>query len=60
MQTRNRLGQLNRLMQKTTTTPELQTQVENLEQLQIKMENFIKAQESKFSLFGWLVKLFKK
>lgn len=60
VQTRNRLDQLNRVMDKATTTPEIQTQIQALEQEQIKIESFIKTQESKFSLFGWLVKMFKK
>lgn len=60
VQTRNRIEQLNRVMAKKATTTELQLQVQNLEQVQTKIENFIKAQEGKFSLFGWLVKLFKK
>lgn len=63
VQTRNRLEQLNRLIenaQATTTQAEIQGQVQTLEQEQTKIENFIKTQESKFSLFGWLVKLFNK
>ncbi|MDD5146025.1 MAG: hypothetical protein PHF44_04255 [Candidatus Pacebacteria bacterium] len=62
VQTRNRLEQLNQLManiQNEGDKTELQNQIQTLEQEQIKIENFIKAQEGKFSLFGWLVKLFQ-
>ncbi|MDD5032690.1 MAG: hypothetical protein PHC85_01020 [Candidatus Pacebacteria bacterium] len=61
VQTRNRLEQLNRLMeniQNEGEKTELQNQVQSLEQEQTKIESFIKAQEGKFSLFGWLAKLF--
>lgn len=61
VQTRNRLEQLNRLMenlQNEGDKTELQNQIRTLEQEQIRIEGFIKAEEGKFSLFGWLVKLF--
>lgn len=61
VQTRNRLEQLNRLMENVQDEGgkiELQNQIQTLEQEQIKIESFIKAEEGKFSLFGWLVKLF--
>jgi hypothetical protein len=35
-------------------------QIQKLEQEQQKIEDFLKANESKFSLFGWFVKLFNK
>jgi len=63
VQTRNRIEQLNRLMENTqnaTDTAEIQSQIQTLEQEQTKIENFIKAQEGKFSLFGWLLKLFNR
>ena len=60
VQTRNRIEQLNRAIENTTDTAEIQAQIQNLEQEQTKIESFIKAQEGKFSLFGWLVKLFNK
>ena len=60
VQTRNRLEKLNKVMEKATSTPEIQAQIKILEQTQTKIESFIKTQESKFSLFGWLVKLFNK
>ncbi len=61
VRTRNRLEQLNRLMknvQNEGDRTELQNQIRLLEEEQVKIENFIKFQEGKFSLFGWLVKLF--
>lgn len=63
VQTRNRLEQLNSLMENVQNEgdkTELQNQIQALEQEQTKIESFIKTQESKFSLFGWLVKLFNK
>ena len=60
VQTRNRIDQLNRVIQNATDTAEIQTQIQTLEQEQTKIDNFIKAQEGKFSLFGWLVKMFNK
>ncbi|MCX6764486.1 MAG: hypothetical protein NTU58_02140 [Candidatus Nealsonbacteria bacterium] len=61
VQTKNRLEQLNRLMvnvQNEGDKTEFQNQIQVLEQEQTRIESFIKAQEGKFSLFGWLVKLF--
>jgi hypothetical protein len=61
VQTRSRLEQLNQLMENVQNEgdqTELQNQIQTLEQEQVKIESFIKAQEGKFSLFGWLVKLF--
>lgn len=60
VQTRNRIEQLNRVMGKKASTTEMQTELQTMEQEQTKIENFVKAQEGKFSLFGWFVKLFKK
>jgi len=63
VQTRNRLQQLNRLMEQTTVTAdkaELQTQITTLEAEQTKIETLLKKAEGKFSLLGWLVKLFSK
>jgi len=60
-QTKNRLEQLNRIMENVQNEgdkTELQNQVQVLEQEQVKIESFIKAEEGKFSLFGWFVKLF--
>ncbi len=61
VQTRNRLEQLNTLMENVQNEgeeTELQNQIEILEQEQTKIESFIKAEEGRFSLFGWLVKWF--
>ena len=63
VQTRNRLEQLNRLMenvQNERDKTELQNQIQTLEQEQTSIESFIKVQEGKFSLFGWFVKLFNR
>jgi len=63
VQTRNRLEKLNRLMEQTTNAAdktELQNQIQTLEQEQAKIETLLKKAEGKFSLFGWLVKLFSR
>jgi len=63
VQTRNRLENLNKLMENIHNQAEqtgLQDQIQVLEQEQEKIENFIKDQEDKFSLFGWLLKLFNQ
>lgn len=63
VQTRNRIKQLTNLLDKVknaSSTAEITSQIQTLEQEQTKIDNFIKAQEGKFSLFGWLVKLFSK
>jgi len=59
----NQIDQLKRLLDKTTNTEtktSLQAQIQTLEQEKIKIDNFIKTNENKFSLFGWFVKLFNK
>lgn len=63
VQTRNRIEQLTRLMEQTINTAdktELQNQIQTLEQEKQKIDDFLKANENKFSLFGWFVKLFNK
>ena len=60
VKTKNRIGQLNRLIENATNMVEIQTQIQTLEQEQTKIENFVKEQENRFSLFGWLVKLFTR
>lgn len=63
VQTRNRLENLNKLMENIHNQAEqtgLQDQIQVLEQEQEKIENFIKDQEDKFSLFGWILKLFNQ
>ena len=59
----NQIEQLKRLVDKAENEQskiELQTQIKNLEQDQINVNNFITQNENKFSLFGWAVKLFRK
>ena len=62
VKTQNQIDQLNRLLDKTTSTEtkaELQAQILVLTPEQQKIDDFIKANESKFSLLGWLVKIFQ-
>lgn len=61
VKTRNQLNQLNTLLNKVTNTEDktaLQQQIQTLEQEQQKITNFIDTNESKFSLFGWVAKMF--
>lgn len=60
VKTRNRLDRLSRAIQNATNTAEIKAQIQTLEQAQTKIGNFIKEQESKLSLFGWLAKTFNK
>jgi len=63
VKTRNHIEQLKRLVDKAENEQnrtELQTQIQNLEQEQTNIDNFISQNENKFSLFGWAVKLFVK
>lgn len=63
VQTRNQIEQLKRLSEKTENEgdkTELQNQIQALELEQTNINNFITQNESKFSLFGWVVKLFRK
>ena len=60
VQTRNRLEQLNRAMenvQNEENMTQLQNQIQEMEQEQLRIEDFIREQEGEFSLFGWLFKL---
>lgn len=62
VQTRNQIEQLKRLAEKAENEEnktELQTQLQALEQEQLRINDFITKNESKFSLFGWAVKLFR-
>ena len=62
VQTRNQIEQLARLSVKAENEgdkTELQNQIQLLEQEQTKINDFITLNESKFSLFGWAVKLFR-
>ena len=63
VKTGNQIDQLKRLLDKTTNAESktaLQAQIQALEQEQQKINDFLKANESKFSLFGWFIKLFNK
>jgi len=63
VKTGNQITQLARLVDQTASTSTrttLQLQIQVLEQEQQKINDFLKANESKFSLFGWFVKLFSK
>jgi hypothetical protein len=63
VQTRNRIEQLNRTManmENASDTIEVKAQIQTLQQEQTRIEDFVKQNESKFSLFGWLTKLFAK
>ncbi len=61
-QTRNKIDELNKDLAKLSTSTD-KTSVENeikyLESSQTKIEDFMKKNESRFSLFGWFVKLFQ-
>jgi cytoskeletal protein RodZ len=61
--TQNNLDRLNAALEKTTsstTKAELQTQIDKLSTILTNAKNFIKSEEGKFSLFGWLLKMFNK
>ena len=61
--TQNRINQLNNLLpniQNASDTAEIQDQIQTLGQQQTQINNFITAQENKFSLFGWLAKMFNR
>ncbi|MBU4284959.1 hypothetical protein KKF60_00015 [Patescibacteria group bacterium] len=63
VQLRNRIEQLNQLMEQTqnqTDETALQEQIQTMEEEQTRINSFIEVNESKFSLFGWLVRLFNK
>lgn len=63
VQTRNQIAQLTRLADKAENDQdktELLSQIQTLNQEQASIETFITQNESKFSLFGWAVKLFNK
>lgn len=63
VKTTNRLEKLNKLVENVENEEdktELQNQIKTLEEEKEKIENFVKDNESKFSLFGWFVKLFNR
>jgi hypothetical protein len=60
---RNQIEQLKQLAEKAQNEgdkTELQNQIQALEKEQANINNFITQNESKFSLFGWAVKIFRK
>lgn len=60
---RNRIERLSRLMERIESEQDrnkIQSQIQAMEQERTRIENFIKTNEDKFSLFGWFVKLFNK
>lgn len=62
VQARNRIDQLKRLAAKADNDQDkaaLETQIQVLEQEQVKIDSFITQNENQFSLFGWAVKLFQ-
>ncbi len=61
VKTRNNIEKLENLLDRTTNTAdraELEAQITVLKNTQVKIEAFIEAHESSFSLLGWLVKPF--
>jgi len=61
VQTKNRIDQLTKLMGQTTNATDkaaLQTQITAMEVEQTNTETFLETNESTFSLFGWMRKLF--
>jgi len=63
VQVRNRIEKLTRLMEQAENQEDktaLQEQIQIMEQEATNIEAFLKANEDKFSLFGWVVKLFNK
>lgn len=63
VQSQNQIDQLRGLVDKAENEEdktELQSQIQVLELEQTNINNFINQNESKFSLFGWAVKLFRK
>ncbi|HBM45395.1 MAG: hypothetical protein UT05_C0013G0014 [Parcubacteria group bacterium GW2011_GWF2_38_76] len=58
----NRIDRLTKSLDRatsSTTQTELQTQITELGNIKTKAETFIKEQEGKFSLFGWLARMFQ-
>jgi len=63
VKTENHIDRLVKSLDRTTSSAikaELSTQISELQVIKTKAETFIKEQESKFSLFGWMVKMFTK
>jgi hypothetical protein len=63
VKTKSRLEKLQGLLSTETDAQakvELEAEIKSLTESQTKLETFIKTNESKFSLFGWLVRAFSK
>ncbi len=63
VKTDNHIDRLTRSIERAASSfikVELENQVIELESIRTKAETFIKEQEGKFSLFGWMVKMFSK
>ena len=63
VKTQSRIDQLSRLLETMATSADSVTtteQIRILTEAQTKLEDFLKQNESKFSLFGWFVKWFNK
>lgn len=61
--TNNQINQLKTLLEKVSDTAsktEIQKQIQLIEQEKATIEAFLKTNETKFSLFGWLAKMFNK
>jgi len=62
--TANYIKRLEKAWEKATSTPDIQVelnaQITALKETQTNVESFIKTNESKFSLLGWLVKFFNQ
>jgi hypothetical protein len=59
----NHLDRLNKALERATSETietDLEEQIAELETIKTKAESFVKENESKFSLFGWVVRLFNK
>ena len=61
--TKNHIERLNKALERansSTTQTELEAQIKDLTDTQTKAEAFAKSMEGKFSLFGWLLRMFNK
>lgn len=61
-QTKNRLSELNKELEKISTSTDktsIENEIASLKVDQTKLEEFVKKFEGKFSLLGWFVKLFQ-
>lgn len=61
--TENRLQRLSREVERMASSSDktaVAAEIASLEQEQVRIEVFVKSNESKFSIFGWAVRLFQK